>query len=687
MKDRTGVSPAATRRKRSAAHPGEADEQRYRLLFEASPLPLWIYDLETLRILDVNEVACRKYGYTHDEFVAMTILDIRPPEDIALVQESVRTTPTEVFNSGIWRHRLKDGTLINVEITSHELMYMGRRTRFVCPIDVTQRVRAEAALRAREAGLKRAQAMVRLGHVVSLPGGAFESWSETLPALAGIAPEEMPRTTREWMLRVVHADDRALYRARTVEAAASGARVDLEYRIARADGGVTHIQQVIEPIAAAKDDPRWFSSLLDVTEQKLAQERVQRANEELEQRVSERTAQLEVSNRELALATAAAERASRAKSDFLSNMSHELRTPLNAIIGFGQLLAAPDNLLRSPERHAVFADHIVRAGRHLLSLINDILNLAQIEAGKLAVAVERLALTEVLADCQAMVEPLAAQRDIRVVVGNACDLAVVADRTRLKQVLLNLVSNAVKYNRERGSVIIECHRRDARVRIAVQDTGPGLRPEQLEALFQPFNRLGQESSGAEGSGIGLVVTKRLVELMAGEIGVHSTPGLGSVFWVELPAAAAVEAPVIETVAAAATATREGAPIATVLCVEDNPASLQLVQEVLATRADVQLLSASNGRLGVELARAHLPDVILMDNNMPELSGREAQAILRNDPRTAGIPIIALSGNAMPGAAEQGRAAGFFRYLTKPFDVDQLLAAVDDALTQQRSAAG
>ncbi|RQP21429.1 ATP-binding protein [Piscinibacter terrae] len=535
---------------------------RYRRLFEESPLPLWVYDLETLRILDVNEVACRKYGYTREEFLALTIRDIRPAEDVARVEESVRDTPRQVFNSGFWRHRLKDGTLIDVEITSHEMMFNGRRTRCVCPIDVTARLKAEAALR--------------------------------------------------------------------------------------------------------------------------------QVNEDLEQRVRERTLQLEDSNRELALATAAAQRASRAKSEFLSNMSHELRTPLNAIIGFGQLLASSDAALRSPERQQSFVGHIVTAGQHLLTLINEILDLAQIEAGKLSVSIERCPLAAVFGECETMIGLLAQQRGISVRFAAAGDAAVLADHTRLKQVLLNLLSNAVKYNRAHGVVRLECSRPSpARVRIAVHDTGIGLRPEQIDLLFQPFNRLGQEFGATEGTGIGLVVTRRLVELMGGEIGVESTPGVGSVFWIELradedmPSATAQPLPAAPAVRVGmeADSAVSHAKVRTVLCVEDNPASLRLVQEVLAGRSDVQLLSASNGRLGVELARAHLPAVILMDNNMPEMSGREAHAILRNDPRTANIPVIALSADAMRRSVENGMAAGFFRYLTKPVDVEQLLKAVDEALGQ------
>ena len=417
---------------------------------------------------------------------------------------------------------------------------------------------------------------------------------------------------------------------------------------------------------------------------------VMRLNERLEARVRERTAQLERSNEELKLATATAEKANRAKSEFLSSMSHELRTPLNAIIGFGQLLGT--NIADAkPERRQEFVDHIVGAGKHLLTLINEILNLARIESGHVELSVEPVLMSDVLEECRRMIEPMAVQRGIKVEFAGDCSEVAMADRMRLKQVLLNLVSNAIKYNRKQGWVRVSCSAVDAdHVRIAVRDSGQGLQPAQVEALFQPFNRLGQEGGPEQGTGIGLVVTQRLVELMGGRIGVDSTPGEGSVFWVDLRASDQPALPREATDWGALTSlpaepARRGP--ATVLYVEDNRASLKLVEELLAARGDIRLLSAGNGQLGVEMAREHQPDVILMDNNMPTMTGREAQAILKQDPRTAHIPVIALTANAMPGAAASGLAAGFYRYLTKPLDPRRLLEALDSALATVRQRGG
>ena len=425
-----------------------------------------------------------------------------------------------------------------------------------------------------------------------------------------------------------------------------------------------------------------FNGMLGEIERRTQE--VLRLNEELEARVSERTAQLEASNEGLRLATAAAEKANRAKSEFLSSMSHELRTPLNAIIGFGQLLGSDGGEAR-PERRREFVEHIVGAGKHLLTLINEILNLARIEAGHVELSLEPVLLDDVLAECRQMIEPMAVQRGITLDFQDSCHLVARADRMRLKQVLLNLVSNAIKYNRPSGSVRVSCTAGEpGEVRLAVQDTGRGLAPKQVASLFQPFNRLGQEVGPEQGTGIGLVVTQRLVELMDGRIGVESTPGEGSIFWVSLKASEMQSLPQAHASSGAPEPAprQDGAP-ATVLYMEDNPASRRLVEELLKARPDVRLLFAMDGRAGVEMALKEPPDIILMDNNMPTMSGREAQAALKRDPRTALIPVIALTANAMPDAAAASLAAGFFCYLTKPLDAAELLEALDSALKLAR----
>jgi signal transduction histidine kinase len=421
-----------------------------------------------------------------------------------------------------------------------------------------------------------------------------------------------------------------------------------------------------------------------------AQQEVMRLNEDLERRVQLRTTQLEASNRELLAASREAESANRAKSEFLSNMSHELRTPLNAIIGFGQLLANDAMPPASPERNRGFVKHIVDAGNHLLTLINEVLNLAQVESGRLSISLEPVELREVLEECHALTRTASALRGIRLVFPLETALRVNADRTRLKQVLLNLLSNAVKYNRDHGAVIVECAPGDeGRVRLSIQDTGDGLAPDQLRQLFQPFNRLGRDAGGIEGSGIGLVLTRRLVELMGGTIGVHSSPGTGSTFWIDLrgaePARPAAPVPEPRLPTPEEIIGDNGLRTSTILCVDDNRANLALLTEALSLRSDCVVLTAVDGQAGVEMARAHRPDVILMDNNMPVLSGRDAMRVLRADPSTAAIPVIAVSAAAMPDMVSSGLSQGYFRYLVKPYDLVDLTDAVDAAIDASRRA--
>jgi PAS domain S-box-containing protein len=383
---------------------------------------------------------------------------------------------------------------------------------------------------------------------------------------------------------------------------------------------------------------------------------------------------------DLIQATAAAEKANLAKSDFLSGMSHELRTPLNAILGFAQLLETGTPAPTPTQRRNI--DQILTAGWYLLELINEILDLSLIESGKLTLSAEPVSLAEVMLECRAMIEPQAQKRGIAMHFPRFEQPCFIkADRIRVKQVLVNLLFNAVKYNRPEGTLTVECAPSAPHsIRISVRDTGAGLSAHQLAQLFQPFNRLGKESSAVEGTGIGLVMTKRLIELMGGTIGAESTVGEGSVFWIELDLTSAPQFAVLEAEAGQARShATDGRPPRTLLYVEDNPANLELVEQLVARRSDLRLLSAADGNVGVEYARAYQPDVILMDINLPGISGIEALKILRADPSTSRIPIIALSANAVPRDVAKGLEAGFFNYLTKPIKVNQFMDALDAAL--------
>ena len=389
---------------------------------------------------------------------------------------------------------------------------------------------------------------------------------------------------------------------------------------------------------------------------------------------------LQDKNAELESARFVADKANLAKSDFLSSMSHELRTPLNAILGFAQLLevgSPPPTAAQIVRLH-----QIIKAGWYLLELINEILDLAVIESGKLSLSREPVSLIDVMRESQAMIESQARQHGIHVTfLPFDHTWFAHADRTRVKQVLINLLSNAIKYNREHGTVEVACTASTPeRIRISVKDSGAGLPPEKLVQLFQPFNRLGQETGAEEGTGIGLVVTKQLVELMGGTIGVESTVGVGSEFWVELIRDVTPQLSDGHTMPAELVPKfRGGAAQRTLLYVEDNPANLMLVEQIIEGHPHVRMLGASDGNRGIALARAHRPDVILMDINLPGISGYQVLKILREDPATARIPVLAISANAMPRDIEKGMEAGFFRYLTKPIKVNEFMEALDSAL--------
>ena len=377
----------------------------------------------------------------------------------------------------------------------------------------------------------------------------------------------------------------------------------------------------------------------------------------------------------------AAEAANQSKSEFLSRMSHELRTPLNAVLGFSQLLELDE--LTPDQDQAV--GQITRGGRHLLDLINEILDISQIETGKLALSPEAVNVRDVVAESVDLVRPLASERGVHLLGGDisACDQHVFADRQRIKQILLNLLGNGIKYNREGGTVSISCSQpAPGRLRIQVTDTGPGIPREQFGLLFTPFERLGAEQSTIEGTGIGLALSRRLAEVMGGTLDVDSTVGRGSTFAVEFPI---VEAPVQRAERLDELGGTRIVPPAdenfrpAVLHIEDNLSNIKLIERVLAQRPGMQLIPAMQGRLGLELARQHRPVLILLDLNLADVAGEDVLHSLRDDPATAGIPVAIVSADAMPRQVQRLLAAGATAYLTKPIDVRELLDLVDKAI--------
>jgi signal transduction histidine kinase/ActR/RegA family two-component response regulator len=388
-----------------------------------------------------------------------------------------------------------------------------------------------------------------------------------------------------------------------------------------------------------------------------------------------RQAELHEAREEADRARQEADRANQAKSVFLSRMSHELRTPLNAVLGFAQLMETSP--LSDEDRDGV--DHILKAGRHLLDLINDVLDLSRVEAGELAVSLEPVNVGELIDDTMAFVRPLAADRSIDLRVdGSRCDAHVLTDRQRARQVLLNLLSNAVKYNHDGGSVEVACSDLDDAIRVSVRDTGPGIDPSRRAQLFEPFQRLGAEDSQVEGTGLGLALTRQLVERLGGSIDMESTPGVGSTFWVDLPI---TDAPVVPHAPEDAPARPVAAGAYTLLLVEDNLANLRVVEAVLRRRRpDIELMPAMQGGLAVELATQHLPDLVLLDLHLPDLPGEEVLQRLRADPRTQELTIVIASADATAGRVRQLRELGADDYLAKPYDVQQFLDVVDRALS-------
>jgi PAS domain S-box-containing protein len=385
---------------------------------------------------------------------------------------------------------------------------------------------------------------------------------------------------------------------------------------------------------------------------------------------------------ELGHAREAAETASAAKSEFLSSMSHELRTPLNAILGFAQLLER-DRRRPLDERQLERLGHVLRGGEHLLRLIDDVLDLSRIEAGRITVSSEPVGVADVLAEVAHTLEPMATRAQIQLAIAPLPrELPqVIADRTRLAQILMNFGSNAIKYGKPDGHVTFRVEPRGSRLRIVVIDDGMGIPEDKRDKIFEPFQRAGQETGPIEGTGIGLTISKRLAELVKGSIGFTSEVGRGSAFWVELVTDQSQRADSAASVAASMAASSLAGSSAkhTIVYVEDNPSNIAFMRELVEDLASVELLTAPTAEIGLELVRAHKPSVVIMDINLPGISGFEAVKRLREWPETRDIPVIGLSAAALVKDTTRAKDAGFYRYLTKPVKVAELTRTLEELL--------
>ena len=519
---------------------------------------------------------------------------------------------------------------------------------------------AQAALEVSHARYFDLYDLAPVGYLTVAPGGLITEANLSAAKLLGVVRSALVKRPVSRFLVKKYQDSYYRCRRRLLE---TGETQSCEVQVLQNDGVTLWVKLDVSAVQADTEDPDLRVILSDISERKYLDETLQETNQNL------------------AFALMEADKANMAKSEFLSSMSHELRSPLNAILGFAQLLEV-GTPTPTPNQLASL-QQILKGGWYLLDLINDILDLAAIESGKMTLCVESVPLAAVLQDCQALVEPLAANCGVQLSFP-ALDAAisVKAHPTRLKQVIINLLSNAIKYNQPDGSARVVCSTpADGRLRISVQDSGKGLSANQLAQLFQPFNRLGQEASGTKGTGIGLVVSRRLVLSMGGEMGVRSTVGVGSEFWFDLDLSEALPASLAPALASApepAPLTHAGAR-RLVLYVEDNPANLAMIEQLLATRSDLHFLAAQDAMRGIEMARRVQPDVIVMDIHLPGINGFDALKILQSDPATAHIPVLALSANAMPRDVDKGLIAGFYRYITKPIKVTEFLQALDEGL--------
>jgi PAS domain S-box-containing protein len=531
--------------------------------------------------------------------------------------------------------------------------------------DVSEQRALEAASVESEARLRQiAESVDMVFILLQLDPPAYLYVSHGAQRLIGIDTGSAAESDLTHAMTLVHPDDREVVERGFMVDAGAGRPAQSEHRIVAEDGEVIWVRAVATPVLVPGGPPvRTVLTLEDITRRVLVAEALSRAE-------------------------AAARAANDSKNQFLSRMSHELRTPLNAVLGFGQLL---DRQLAGTE-HAEAVGYVLKGGQHLLELINDVLDISRIEAGEMSLSLETLSLAPLVDETLQLMRPLATGSQVTLAAA-AGDSGVLlfADRQRVRQILLNLLSNAIKYNKDGGRVWVDWLLDDDEVRLSVRDEGQGIAPEMQGRLFQPFDRLGAEVTDVEGAGIGLALTRSLAELMGGSVGVESVRGEGATFTVVLPTGSGTGEdhpgrtllPFDDLAAADARST--GAGPATLLYIEDNEPNVHVVEHLLRLRPGWRMIHAALGGLGVELARAHHPDLVLLDLHLPDQDGTDVLRVLKRRDDTKGIPVVILSADASPGLSRKLVHAGAERFITKPLDFDVVLGLLDDVARRRGSA--
>ena len=595
------------------------------------------------------------------------------PVEECLVHQSVRTGQ-EVHNDTevLWR---KDGSSFNVEYRSHPIWKDGKLTGVVVSfLDITKRKIAENNVQKNLDLLKDSQ---NIGHVGSWEWDIISNtiyWTDETYRIFGFTPQEFV-VTYDLFLNKIHPEDRVLVTHAVQEALDEKQPYSIQHRILLADGSE---RIVSEKGRISRDDAgtpiSMIGTIQDTTEAIKIETDLRTYQETLEVLVDERTEELQKAKEE-------ADQANQAKSVFLSSMSHELRTPLNSVLGFGQLLYTDEkNPLTTEQKNQL--GKILRSGDHLLCLIDDVLNLSKIESGAVEISIESVNVYSVLNEILDVVEQAAKEAQVEIIWEEQDQhLFIDVDNTRFRQVIMNLLSNAIKYNFPEGTVHLVTRKREDKLRITVVDTGIGISSEKTQFLFEPFNRLGAETSSIEGTGIGLTITKRLVELMGCHIGYESEVGKGTTFWVDFPIAQSQlgeddsSFPQTEKVMSSLPDGKNY----TLLSIEDNKLNQDLLLAILARSPNFHLLMATNGAQGVDMAVQHKPDLILLDIGLPDMDGFAVLNNLKQYKETEKIPVIALSGNAMPWDIQNALEEGFVEYLTKPLNIADLYRVVTATL--------